>query len=165
MSNKIGDTSMGGDRILKLGDAVEEDDACNVRSARAIVAASSNVWLKFSGKATLGVGAISKFVGDVPDTSYATGPGYPSPRIMTLTDIYVHTYGNTADQQVTFTVFKNGVATALLVPQIATTNGVVHLGNQSIAIAVNDVIDVEISAGAGTGDISAGIIVFGEQAE
>lgn len=161
----IGDRDVGGNRIKNVGDAVAVDDALTLRSALTILGNNPYVLLKFSGKASLGVGALAAFCGDVPDTTYAAAPGYNMPRQFEATDLYLNFSANTATQQVTITVLKNGVATVLFCPKIAGTTGVAHLGlaaGSGVAFTPNDVLDVEVSAPIGTGDVTFTAMVFGQ---
>lgn len=168
MANKIGDTSMGGDRITKLGEPQVSDDAATAGYVTSQIGATTGIYLKFSGTGSLGVGAMAVFLADVADASYAGGPGYPVPRNLEITDVYVHFPANTADQPVTVALCKNGVATALTVPVIAGFTGVAHHGElpgAGVSFAVNDLIDIKVTAGAGTGDVTAVVIIFGQQAQ
>lgn len=164
MANKIGDTSMGGDRITKLGDAQVSDDACTLAQALSAAGDVNSLILKFSGKITLGVGATVGYCGDVPGDSVGIPIGYAMPRAYHLSDLYLNFFVNTASVPTNVKVFKNGIATALAISGIAPGfTGKSHLGLAlpGIAFAADDLLDIELSGGIGTGDIGVTAMVFG----
>ena len=163
--NKIGDMSMGGDRILKLGAGIEDDDAATVAQVVGAAADVNALILKFSGTITQGVGAV---VGYLVDWGVGAAPipvGYQMPRAYHMTDLYVNVFSNTGNGISNVKVFKNGVATTLAISGlIAGFTGKTHLGlpaNAGIAFAAEDLLDVELSIAAGAGDISITALVFG----
>jgi len=118
--------------------------------------------LKFSGTLTQGAG-VTRWYGDDPDAAgHASALGYPWPRSVTMTDLYLHRATNTSDQPQNYAILKNGAPTALVLPnQLAGATGVVHIGAQSVSFAENDLIDFSAQVAAGNGAVVFAAMAIG----
>jgi hypothetical protein len=118
--------------------------------------------LKFSGTLTPGAGVTRWYADASPDGGDTASIGYPLPRGVTFSDIYLNLRTNTSDQPSNYAILKNGAPTALsLLNQPAGSTGVVHHGSEAVDFAINDRLDFSAQSAAANGAITFSAMLFG----
>lgn len=114
---------------------------------------------KFSGSMT-GVPAVLKarFLGDVPNSAFVTGPQYPATGPSGNATLRVKPSANTLTAAANFRVFVNGVASGLVVVIPAGTTALVSV-TAALAIVAGNWIDLrmDVTGGGAANSITAGV--------